>query len=127
MKTYRYEPWKGQNDLLFAILLYIVPTLILIFIFQLLPIFRAVQYSFYRYNLISGSKTFLGLKNYVAAFQDERFIHSLKVTFTYFGSYILGSHILVLPALRFAYFGFYLFWIYIFWVLTLLGFTYFGV
>ncbi len=84
MKKITYIPGSGQKELLSTILLFTVPTLILLITFQLVPILKAVQYSLYSYNLISGNKVFLGFENYVKAFQDERFLNSLKTTVKYF-------------------------------------------
>ncbi len=84
MKKITYIPGSGQRELLVTILLFTIPTLLLLIVFQLVPIIKAVQYSLYSYNLISGKKVFLGLKNYVNAFKDQQFLHSLKVTVNYF-------------------------------------------
>ena len=84
MDRYQYKPGRKDLDLLFAILLYVVPTMVLVFLFQLLPIYKAFEYSFQKINLMSGAKTFVGLKNYIAAFQDERFLTSMVTTIRYF-------------------------------------------
>lgn len=84
MNRYRYIPGKKNSDLLFTILLFILPTLMLISVFQLLPIVKAFEYSFSRINLMSGRNTFVGLQNYRAILEDQRFLHSLKTTVSYF-------------------------------------------
>jgi len=84
MDRYQYKPGRKDLDLLFAILLYVVPTMVLVFLFQLLPIYKAFEYSFQKINLMSGAKTFVGMKNYLAAFQDERFLTSMVTTIRYF-------------------------------------------
>ncbi len=84
MERYQYRPGKKDRGLLLAIGLYALPALILAFIFQLLPIYKALEYSFFKINLMSGSRIFVGLRNYVAAFSDERFLGSLATTFRYF-------------------------------------------
>jgi ABC-type sugar transport system permease subunit len=84
MERFTYKPGKKDRELLFAILLYCVPTLALIAVFQLLPIYKALEYGFYKINLMSGRKTFVGLANYIAALHDQRFLGSLATTFRYF-------------------------------------------
>jgi ABC-type sugar transport system permease subunit len=84
MERIIYSPGRKNRDLLFAILLYVLPTLALVILFQLLPIWKAFEYSFYKINLMSGRRTWLGLANYVQAFNDQRFMTSLGTTFVYF-------------------------------------------
>jgi len=84
MDRYPYKPGRKDSDLLFAILLYCVPTMILVGIFQLLPIYKAFEYSFHKINLMSGAKSFVGFRNYIQAFQDMRFLQSLWTTVRYF-------------------------------------------
>ncbi len=75
---------KKDKDIVIALLLYGVPGLVLLVLFQLFPIFTAFEYSFFKINLMNGTKKFLGLKNYVNAFTDTDFLHSLWITFKYF-------------------------------------------
>ena len=84
MERYIYRKGSKQKDLLAAILIYCLPTLLLTLIFQLIPIFIACVYSFMKINLMAGTKTFLGLENYHKVFTDSRFIHSMVTTLYYF-------------------------------------------
>ena len=61
--------------------LFIVPAFILLLVFVFIPMGRAFYYSFNDYMLVSGSKTFVGLKNYTDLLQDSRFLDSIKHTF----------------------------------------------
>lgn len=84
MVRYKLRVVKKDQDILKAILLYGIPGIILLIVFQILPIITAFEYSFFKINLMNGTKQFLGLKNYVDAFSDKEFLHSLFVTFKYF-------------------------------------------
>ncbi len=84
MARIQYKPGKKDAELLLTILLYMVPTMILIGVFQLLPIVKAFEYSFFKINLMSGAKTFVGFRNYISAWNDARFINSLVTTVRYF-------------------------------------------
>lgn len=64
-------------------LLYILPWLLGLLIFQLYPFLSSFYYSLTDYNMIE-SPTFVGLKNYINIFTDDSdFTQSLKVTFIY--------------------------------------------
>ncbi|QYR23961.1 sugar ABC transporter permease [Paenibacillus sp. sptzw28] len=73
---------------------------------------KAFYYSFNDYMLVSGSKTFVGLKNYADLLQDTKFLNSIKHTF-YFAVIVipvqtaiaLGLALLVKP--QFKYTGFF--------------------
>jgi ABC-type sugar transport system permease subunit len=58
---------------------FILPTLVLFTIFIIVPMFNAFQLSLFKWNLL-GPKVFVGLKNYVKLFQNERFWNSYVVT-----------------------------------------------
>ena len=62
---------------------YITPWLIGLLVFQLIPLFSSLYYSFTDYQVISTPK-FVGLKNYITAFtSDTTFVKSLEVTLIY--------------------------------------------
>ncbi|WP_320129857.1 sugar ABC transporter permease [uncultured Sphaerochaeta sp.] len=84
MNRYQYVRGSKNKDLLHAILINCVPTILLIIVFQLLPILIAIIYSFMKINLMAGTKTFIGMHNYLHALQDERFLASLVTTLRYF-------------------------------------------
>jgi len=93
-------------------ILFILPAFILLLVFVFIPMARAFYYSFTDYMLVSGSKTFVGFKNYVNLLQDSKFIASIKHTF-YFAIIVipvqsaiaLGLALLVKP--QYKYTGFF--------------------
>lgn len=62
--------------------LFILPSLIGFLAFYLVPAGRAVLISFTEWNLLSDA-TFVGLDNYVALWEDDRFWRSLRITLLY--------------------------------------------
>lgn len=84
MERYKLRSIKKDKDILVTLLIYGVPGLVLLVLFQLLPIFTAFEYSFFKINLMNDTKKFLGLQNYINAFTDTDFLHSLWITFKYF-------------------------------------------
>lgn len=84
MERYIYKRGSKQWDLLAAILINLLPTLLLTIVFQLIPILIAGWYSFLKVNLMAGTKQFIGLANYIKAATDPRFLHSMATTVEYF-------------------------------------------
>jgi multiple sugar transport system permease protein len=58
------------------------PFIIGFLLFMIVPMCISLYYSFCDYNILSAP-TFVGLKNYISAFQDEVFYKSIRVTFYY--------------------------------------------
>ena len=54
------------------ILIFILPALVLFIGFTLIPLITSGIYSFFEYNGI-GSKTFIGIKNYIQLFTEDRY------------------------------------------------------
>jgi multiple sugar transport system permease protein len=84
-----------------AAFLFLLPSLILIIIFNFYPMFETIKLSLYKWNDVSIAPVFIGFKNFVSLFQSDRFWNSLWVTGKYtlvvtFVSLICG---LVLAAL----------------------------
>lgn len=77
-------------------LMLIVPALLIYSFALLVPLFGGtIPYSFLKWNLMSGKKSFVGLDNYIKLFSDTKFwtslLFNLKVgLFTIIGSNILG-------------------------------------
>lgn len=64
------EPW-----------LYLLPTLLFIFLLVLVPLVTGISYAFYDFDLISGTKEFVGLDQFVRILsEDEIFTMSLVNT-----------------------------------------------
>ncbi len=62
--------------------LLISPWLIGFAVFTLVPLVSSFLYSLTSYNLLSAPE-FVGISNYLQAFEDDRFYQSFRVTFTY--------------------------------------------
>jgi multiple sugar transport system permease protein len=62
--------------------LFILPALIVVAVFRLLPILQAARMSLYRWS-IAGPLEFIGLRNYLRIFIDPKFYQSLGNTFWY--------------------------------------------
>jgi multiple sugar transport system permease protein len=77
----KYTPW-----------LFLIPTLVGLFVFKLIPILSAFYLSFTRWNLL-GSPKFIGLDNFKEAFQSTQFLQTIQNTFEFSIIYIIGSMI----------------------------------
>ena len=53
--------------------LFIIPGLLLLLLFVYYPIFQNIRYSFLDWELFSGTKKFIGLKNYLKLFKSDTF------------------------------------------------------
>ncbi|MDD6419788.1 MAG: sugar ABC transporter permease [Lactobacillus delbrueckii] len=59
--------------------LYVLPALLLLLTFLIIPFCMSVNYSFTDYNMLTpGLKKFVGLQNYIQTFTDPVFIKSLR-------------------------------------------------
>jgi multiple sugar transport system permease protein len=63
-------------------LLFILPAFLVIIVFQIFPMFYALDLSFFKWDMIT-KKTFAGLRNYANLFSEPSFWKSLGVTFYY--------------------------------------------
>ena len=63
-------------------LIFILPVIILNIAFFLIPLGQSGYMSLFNWELL-GEKTFLGVENYIQAFQDTQFLQSLKFTMEY--------------------------------------------
>jgi multiple sugar transport system permease protein len=61
----------------------IAPAMLGIVIFSFIPIIQAFSTSFYDAPLLSQRRTYIGLDNYITAFNDPVFIHSIVNTVVY--------------------------------------------
>lgn len=80
--------------------LYIAPTVILMGILLVVPIFNVIRYSFYDKAFISKNPTFIGWENYETVLHDDVFLQSIKST-VFFVIVSIVAHILI--ALVFAH------------------------
>ncbi len=73
------EEYKLKNSI--KALIYLLPSLVIIGIFQIYPIFKALAMSFYtKYNYFKHIVFEYGFDNYINLFNDEKFILALKNT-----------------------------------------------
>lgn len=76
---------------------YTAPAIIAITIFVTIPFLTTVNYSFRSWNGIDKTTTFIGLKNYIRLFTDDRaFIQSLIFTFVYAFFVVIFVNVLAL-------------------------------
>jgi multiple sugar transport system permease protein len=75
----RFAPW-----------LFLLPTIIGLLVFRLIPIVWAFVLSFTRWSLL-GSPTFVGISNFTEAFNTETFIQTFSNTIEFSIIYVIGS------------------------------------
>lgn len=63
---------------------FLLPGMLLIFVFFILPAIQTIQVSFLDWYSTFKTTNFLGLENYKNLFQDSQFIVAIKNTFKYF-------------------------------------------
>jgi len=87
---------KGELKYLFF---FLTPSIIFLFLFQLLPIAYSLILSFSKWNIRAPAE-FVGIDNYIELFQDKQFWSSVMHTFQYILMYvplvIVGGMILAL-------------------------------
>lgn len=64
---------------------FIAPSIILLILFNIIPLIMAFGLSFFDVPITMNHATFVGWDNFVEAFHDTRFINSLKVTAIFTG------------------------------------------
>ena len=64
---------------------FIAPSIILLILFNIIPLIMAFGLSFFDVPITMNHATFVGWDNFVEAFHDPRFINSLKVTAIFTG------------------------------------------
>lgn len=79
---------------------YIAPTVILMGLLLIIPIFNVIRYSFYDNAFIVRNPQFVGWENYKTVLNDEVFLQSIKIT-AFFVVVSIVAHILI--ALVFAH------------------------
>ena len=61
---------------------FLAPFVIGFLCFTIIPMISSLYYSCTDYNMID-KETWIGIKNYINLFKDERFLNSIKVTLEY--------------------------------------------
>ena len=85
MRTFQRGRQRIHKDFLSdaeTAFLFLVPAFLIIFIFQIFPMFYALKLSFFRWDMITP-KHFVGFKNYLNLFSEKEFWQSLGNTFYY--------------------------------------------
>lgn len=91
------KPRRGLNNGRLSEYMFALPAVIFITLLMLYPLYYNVNISLYDVNLgnfLSGDWPFVGLHNYVAAFANPAFWHSLGVSLIYTGASIFFSFVL---------------------------------
>ena len=61
----------------------VLPSMLIIAVFTIYPIFQSLIMSFTNWNILKNTRKFVGLNNYIRMFADERFLNALKNTVEY--------------------------------------------
>lgn len=70
--------FKNRKTLL-ILALFLIPSLLIYIVFQIIPLFGALYFSVMDWNGIAGSKiTYVGIRNYLDVFSNQDFILALK-------------------------------------------------
>jgi multiple sugar transport system permease protein len=73
--------------------LFILPTLILMFLFMWYPLFKTFYASLFKWDGYAplNLSNFVGLKNYLGLFQDVNFLNAVRNTVIWMGMYVINS------------------------------------
>lgn len=86
-----------KGELIKEALIFVVPLMVLYFIFFILPFLAGAFYSLFNWDGISTTKKFIGLQNYIELFtNDADYFKSLIFTLKYVSLNVLGTNILAL-------------------------------
>lgn len=77
-------------------MIFVLPSLFGLLVFVFAPIIQSLILSLYDWDLISNTRNFIGIQNYLKAFSDERFWNAMKNTFLYVAIYVPGLVVLSL-------------------------------
>ena len=76
-------------------MLFMLPTIILVCIVVLIPFFQGIPYSFTNWkSIVSETKEFNGLKNYIYLIKNKYFQDSLLVTFKFTILYMISANVM---------------------------------
>ena len=85
---------KGPRKQLYA-LLYLLPSLIIFAVFMVYPVLYNLYLSFFKWNMVTPTKQFVGLQNYATVLHSSEFWQAILNTLGYVG--ILLATCFVLP------------------------------
>lgn len=63
--------------------LFVAPALVIFLVFSIYPLLSTIGLSFYEWDMISPTKTFVGFANYKGLFNDPKFYQTVWNTFVY--------------------------------------------
>ena len=79
MRNVSLKRWRKDG----TYFLFVLPALVLFFIFFIFPFIQSIYYSFTNLYGYNTHLKFIGFSNYLEAFKDENFLTTLAVTFKY--------------------------------------------
>ena len=83
-----YSYWKN-NQLKIATRIFLAPGIFMFSLYVIFPIFQSISLSFYQWNGL-GTKTYIGVENYIELMDDEYFFVSLKNNVIWLVLYLLA-------------------------------------
>ena len=83
-----YSYWKN-NQLKIAPWIFLAPGIFMFSLYVIFPIFQSISLSFYQWNGL-GTKTYIGVENYIELMDDEYFFVSLKNNVIWLVLYLLA-------------------------------------
>lgn len=84
-----------KKELVSEVLIFVMPLMILYFIFFILPLAEGVYYSLLDWDGISKSRNYVGVKNYAKLFTDDKdYFTSLAFTLKYVVLNVIGTNVL---------------------------------
>lgn len=84
-----------KKELVSEVLIFVMPLMVLYFIFFILPLAEGVYYSLLDWDGISKSRNYVGVKNYVKLFTDDKdYFTSLAFTLKYVVLNVIGTNVL---------------------------------
>lgn len=84
---------KGPKKQFYA-LLYLLPSLIIFAVFMVYPVLYNLYLSFFKWNMVTPTKEFVGLRNYTTVLQSQEFWQAIMNTMGYVGILLLTCFIL---------------------------------
>jgi len=81
MKLKEYFSKKANRNEFYTALICLFPSLVIGMTFVIIPIIMVVYLSFTKWDLISETKDFIGLANYIYLFKNPKFLKSIANTF----------------------------------------------
>ncbi len=81
MKLKKYFSKKANRNEFYTALICLFPSLVIGMTFVIIPIIMVIYLSFTKWDLISETKDFIGLANYIYLFKNPKFLKSIANTF----------------------------------------------